>query len=204
MEPTFFATPDAFRAWLEEHHASATELLVGFHKKRSGKPSITWPEAVDQALCFGWIDGVRRSIDDDSYSIRFTPRKPNSTWSAVNVARVEELTRQGLMRPAGLEAFARRSPERTTTYSYEQRAGAALDPEHERRFRADKAAWAFFQAQPPWYRRAATWWVVSAKREQTRERRLAQLIADSAAGRPIRPLTRPEPRGTSRARRSAP
>jgi len=201
MEPMFFATPEAFRAWLEEHHASATELLVGFHKKGSGRPSITWPEAVDQALCFGWIDGVRRSIDDDSYSIRFTPRKPSSAWSAVNVARVEELTRQGLMRPAGVEAFARRSPERTGTYSYEQRAAAALDPEHERRFRAEAAAWAFFQAQPPWYRRAATWWVVSAKREETRERRLAQLIADSAAGRPIGPLTRPESRRTSPARR---
>jgi uncharacterized protein YdeI (YjbR/CyaY-like superfamily) len=200
-EPTFFATPADFRAWLEEHHASAAELLVGFHKKGSGRPSITWPEAVDQALCFGWIDGVRRSIDDDSYSIRFTPRMPTSTWSAVNVARVEELARQGLMHPAGLEAFARRSPERTATYSYEQRAAAALDPEQERRLRADAAAWAFFQAQPPWYRRAATWWVVSAKREETRERRLARLIEDSAAARPIGPLTRPGSRGTSPARR---
>ena len=128
MEPTFFATPEDFRAWLEEHHDTETELLVGFHKKGSGRPSITWPESVDQALCFGWIDGVRRRIDDDSYSIRFTPRKQRSTWSAVNVRRVGELTELGLMRPAGVAAFERRSDDRTAIYAYEQRKTAELDP----------------------------------------------------------------------------
>ena len=127
MEPTFFATPEDFRAWLEAHHDTATELLVGFHKKGSGRPSITWPESVDQALCFGWIDGVRRRIDDDSYSIRFTPRKQRSNWSVVNVRRVGELTELGLMRPAGLAAFERRSDDRTAIYAYEQRKAAKLD-----------------------------------------------------------------------------
>jgi len=189
MEPTFFATPDEFRAWLQEHHATASELLVGFHKKDSGRPSITWPRAVDQALCFGWIDGVRRRIDDASYSIRFTPRKARSTWSAVNVRRVGELTAEGLMHPAGLAAFERRSAARTAIYSYEQRRGAELDAERERRFRANERAWAWFEAQPPSYRRTATHWVISAKRAETRERRLERLIADSAAGRPMPPLT---------------
>jgi uncharacterized protein YdeI (YjbR/CyaY-like superfamily) len=156
MEPTFFATPDEFGAWLQEHHATASELLVGFHKKDSGRPSITWPQAVDQALCFGWIDGVRRRIDDASYSIRFTPRKARSTWSAVNVRRVGELTAEGLMHPAGLAAFERRSADRTAIYSYEQRRGAELDAEQERRFRANERAWAWFEAQPPSYRRTAT------------------------------------------------
>lgn len=191
MTPTFFATPAEFRAWLEEHHAAATELLVGFHKKGSGRPSITWPESVDQALCFGWIDGVRRRIDDESYTIRFTPRKARSTWSAVNVRRVAELTAQGRMRPAGLAAFERRSGDRTGIYSYEQRRQAALGEEHERRFRENAKAWEWFQSQPPWYRRAAAWWVISPKRDDTRERRLATLIEDSAAGRPVKPLTRP-------------
>jgi uncharacterized protein YdeI (YjbR/CyaY-like superfamily) len=189
MEPTFFATPDEFRAWLQEHHATASELLVGFHKKDSGRPSITWPQAVDQALCFGWIDGVRRRIDDASYSIRFTPRKARSTWSAVNVRRVGELTAEGLMHPAGLAAFERRSADRTAIYSYEQRRGAELDAEQKRRFRANERAWAWFEAQPPSYRRTATHWVISAKRAETTERRLERLIADSAAGRPMPPLT---------------
>jgi uncharacterized protein YdeI (YjbR/CyaY-like superfamily) len=189
MEPTFFATPDEFRAWLQEHHAAESELLVGFHKKGSGRPSITWPQSVDQALCFGWIDGVRRSIDDASYSIRFTPRKPRSTWSAVNVRRVGDLTAQGLMHPAGVAAFERRSDDRTATYAYEQRQAATLDPEQERRFRADERAWAWFQAQAPSYRRTATYWVISAKRGETRQRRLEQLISDSAAARPIPSLT---------------
>jgi uncharacterized protein YdeI (YjbR/CyaY-like superfamily) len=197
MEPTFFATPEDFRAWLEAHHDSETELLVGFYKKGSGRPSITWPEAVDQALCYGWIDGVRRRIDDDSYSIRFTPRKPSSTWSAVNVRRVGELTELGLMRPAGLAAFERRSDDRTAIYSYEQRKTAKLDAEQERRFRANPAAWKWFQAQPAGYRRTASYWVISAKRPETRERRLEQLIADSAAGRTIRSLTPPSGRGAS-------
>jgi uncharacterized protein YdeI (YjbR/CyaY-like superfamily) len=189
MEPTFFATPEELRAWLAEYHETETELLVGFHKKGSGRPSITWPQSVDQALCFGWIDGVRRRIDDATYSIRFTPRKARSTWSAVNVKRVAELTEQGLMRPAGIAAFERRSDDKTAIYAYEQRKAATLDPEHERRFRADAQAWAWFQAQPPSYRRTATYWVVSAKKPETRQRRLERLIEDSAAERPIPSLT---------------
>jgi len=191
MEPTFFATPDDFRAWLEEHHETESELLVGFHKKGSGRPSITWPESVDQALCFGWIDGVRRRIDDGSYSIRFTPRQRRSTWSAINVKRVGELAAEGLMRPAGLAAFERRSGDRTGIYSYERQRPAAFEPEQERAFRADERAWNWFQEQAPSYRRVATHWVISAKKPETRERRLRRLIEDSAAGRTIPPLTRP-------------
>ena len=191
MEPTFFATPEDFRAWLEEHHENETELLVGFHKKGSGRPSITWPESVDQALCFGWIDGVRRSIDGERYSIRFAPRKRRSTWSAVNVKRVGELEAEGLMRPAGRAAFERRHEDRTGIYSHERREAAAFDAEQERAFRADERAWAWFQDQPPYYRRAATYWVVSAKKPETRERRLRKLIDDSGAGRTVPPLTRP-------------
>ena len=191
MEPNFFASPNDFRAWLEEHHATETELLVGFHKKGSGKPSMTWPESVDQALCFGWIDGVRRRIDDERYAIRFTPRKPGSTWSAVNVKRARELLEEGLMRPAGLAAFERRADDRTAIYAYEQRKHAQLEPAMQECFEADEQAWTWFQAQPPHYRRAATHWVVSAKKPETRERRLMQLIADSRAGRTIKPLTRP-------------
>lgn len=191
MEPTFFPTGADFRGWLDEHHATETELLVGFYKKSSGKPSITWPEAVDEALCFGWIDGVRKSIDGESYTIRFTPRKERSIWSAVNIARAEELTRLGLMRPAGSEAFARRSDERSRIYSYE-RANAALPADYEQRFRADEAAWAHFEKMPASYRKAAAWWVASAKKEETRERRLGQLIEDSANGRTVPPLTRPQ------------
>jgi uncharacterized protein YdeI (YjbR/CyaY-like superfamily) len=191
VEPTFFATPEEFRAWLEEHHETEGELLVGFHKKGSGLPSMTWPQSVDQALCFGWIDGVRRSIDAASYSIRFTPRKARSTWSAGNVKRVGELTAEGLMHPAGLAAFERRTADRTAIYSYERSKEAKLEPEQERAFKADAGAWAWFQAQAPWYRRTATHWVVSAKREETRQRRLERLIEDSAAGRTIPLLTRP-------------
>ncbi len=191
VNATFFATPAEWRAWLEQHHAQERELWVGFHKKGSGRPSITWPEAVDEALCFGWIDGVRRRIDDESYSIRFTPRKARSVWSAVNIGRVEELTRLGRMRPAGLRAFEGRAAERSGIYAYENRDAAELAPDDEAQFRAHEAAWAFFGAQPPWYRRSAIWWVVSAKREETRRKRLATLIADSAQGRTIRELTRP-------------
>ena len=191
MEPTFFAAPSAFRAWLEEHHERAQELWVGFYKKGSGQPSITWPEAVDEVLCFGWIDGVRKGIDDVSYTIRFTPRKPRSIWSAVNVKRAEELTRLGLMRPAGLRAFEARAAERSGIYAYEQRNAAELGEVYERRFRANKEAWDFFQAQAASYRRTAIWWVISAKREETRLKRLAALIDHSAHGRTIRPLTRP-------------
>ncbi len=190
MNPTFFATPDAFRAWFEEHHATTQELLVGFYKKSSGKPSITWPEAVDEALCFGWIDGVRKSIDDVSYSIRFTPRKPRSTWSAVNIKRVGELTELGRMRPAGLKAFEERTEEKSAIYAYEQEKTTELDATYEQQFRANTQAWDFFQAQAAWYRRTAIWWVISAKREETRLKRLATLIEDSEQGRTIGPLTR--------------
>jgi uncharacterized protein YdeI (YjbR/CyaY-like superfamily) len=165
-------------------------LLVGFYRRGSGKPSITWPELVDEALCVGWIDGVRKGIDDISYTIRLTPRKPRSTWSAVNIIRARELKRLGRMRQAGLDAFERRTDERSAIYSYEQRKVARLDPEAARSFRANKKAWAFFQSQAPWYRQTAIWWVISAKREETRRKRLAELISDSERGRAIGPLRR--------------
>ena len=189
-EPTFFAEPADFRAWLEENHERASELWVGFHKKATGRRSITWPESVDEALCFGWIDGVRRSLGDESYMIRFTPRKPRSTWSAVNIARAKELVAEGRMRPAGLAAFEARSEKRSAIYSYEQRHEVRLAPDEEREFRANERAWEFFQAQPISYRRPALWWVVSAKREETRARRLRTLIEDSANGRRLRHLSR--------------
>ncbi len=190
MKATFFATPDELRAWLERNHDTAQELFVGFYKKGSGKPSLTWSDSVDEALCFGWIDGVRRPIDDVSYAIRFTPRRSRSTWSAVNVRKVGELTRQGRMTPAGIAAFEARSEARTGIYSHEQAETPVLEPDQERRFRADKKAWAFFQAQPPSYRKTAVWLVVSAKKPETREKRLAALIADSAAGRRLAQLER--------------
>ena len=191
QEPTFFATPDELRAWLAEHHEARDELWVGFHKKATGRASVTWQQAVDQALCFGWIDGVRKSLGDESYKIRFTPRKSRSTWSAINVRRYGELLAAGLVAPAGVAAFERRAEDRTAIYSYENRDKAVFEDEQEGRFRADAAAWEWFQAQPPSYRRTATYWVVSAKRPETRERRLTRLIEDSAAGRTIPPLTRP-------------
>ena len=194
MEPIFFATPAEFRAWLERHHADRSELLVGFHKKGSGRPSITWPESVDEALCFGWIDGVRRSLGPDAYTIRFSPRQARSTWSAVNVRRAEELIAEGRITPAGLAAFEARSGDRTGVYSYEQRHSATLDEESERRFRSNEDAWAFFQSRPPSYRKAATHWVVSAKKEETRRRRLDTLIEYSAHGRTVPPLTPPTKR----------
>lgn len=186
---TFFKTAGDFRDWLEQHHVEAQELWVGFHKKNSGKASITWPEAVDQALCFGWIDGIRKSIDETSYKIRFTPRRPGSTWSAVNIQRATELINTGLMQPAGLNAFEERDQKRSGTYSYEQEIHE-LDEVYEKQLRANHKAWEFFQAQPPYYRRAASWWVTSAKKEETRLKRLATLIEDSAHGRTIAPLTR--------------
>ena len=188
---TFFETPGAFRAWLSEHHSDRRELRVGFHKKGSGRPSLTWPEAVDEALCFGWIDGVRRRIDDDSYSIRFSPRSARSTWSAVNIRRARALIDEGRMTPAGLAAFEARADERSAVYSYEQREAAELDAEQEERLRAVPGAWEWFSTQTPSYRRAAAHWVTSAKRAETRERRLATLVGDSAAQRPVKPLSRP-------------
>jgi uncharacterized protein YdeI (YjbR/CyaY-like superfamily) len=189
VKPTFFATAAELRDWLEQNHATAAELFVGFYKKGSGKPSISWQELVDEELCFGWIDGIRKGIDDIRYSNRITPRKPRSTWSAVNIARAEELIRLGRMHPAGLKAFEQRTDDRSAIYSYEQRKTAALDPKAERSFRANKKAWAFFRAQAASYQQAATWWVITAKREETRQKRLATLIGDSARGRRIGPLT---------------
>jgi uncharacterized protein YdeI (YjbR/CyaY-like superfamily) len=186
-----FAEPADLRAWLEENHDRASELWVGFHKRGTGRPSITWPESVDEALCFGWIDGVRKSLGPESYVIRFTPRKPRSTWSAVNIKRAQELAAEGRMRPAGLKAFEARTDDRSAIYAYEQRHAAKLDPEQEREFRSNAKAWEWFQSRPPWYRKTAIWWVVSAKREETRARRLRTLIEDSAQGRTIRHLTRP-------------
>jgi uncharacterized protein YdeI (YjbR/CyaY-like superfamily) len=186
MRPAFFRTPADFRAWLGKHHDTARELLVGFYKIGSGKASITWPESVDEALCFGWIDGVRRRIDDVSYSIRFTPRRPGSIWSLVNTKRVAELTKQNRMRPAGLKAFAARDAKKTGVYSFE-RETASLPPPFEKTFRANKKAWSFFEAQPPGYKRLAAYFVVSAKQEQTRMRRLERLIRDSAEGRRLGP-----------------
>lgn len=191
MEIRFFATPTEFRAWLAQHHATADELWVGLHKRSSGRPSITWPESIDEALCFGWIDGIRRTIDEQSYRIRFTPRRPHSIWSSVNIRRAQSLIEEGRMQAAGLEAFARRREDRARQYSFEQ-GKVSLGDAFEAEFRANAKAWSFFEAQPPSYRKTATWWVVSAKREDTRKRRLATLIADSAAGVRIAPLRRPD------------
>jgi uncharacterized protein YdeI (YjbR/CyaY-like superfamily) len=188
VKPAFFATAAEFRRWLERHHDSASELLVGFYKVGSGKPSMTWPESVDQALCFGWIDGVRRRIDDESYTIRFTPRKPRSIWSAINIRRAGELKELGLMQPSGLRAFERRSPERSAISSYEK-APAQLSAAAEAAFRKRKAAWTFFNEQPPSYRRVAIHWVTTAKKEETRARRLAKLIEASASGRRLEQFT---------------
>jgi uncharacterized protein YdeI (YjbR/CyaY-like superfamily) len=181
-KPTFFPTPAHFRVWLEKNHAGERELLVGFYKKDSGKPSITWPESVDAALCFGWIDGIHRRIDEFRYSIRFTPRKQKSTWSAINIARVRVLMKMELMHPAGAAVFARRTDERSAIYSYEQREKARLPAAEEKKFRARKSAWKFFTSRPPSYQRTAIWWVISAKKEETRAKRLARLISLSSRG----------------------
>ncbi|WP_306590352.1 YdeI family protein [Geothrix sp. 21YS21S-4] len=181
--PIFFETPAAFRAWLEAHGATASEVIVGFHTRKSGRPSLTWPESVDEALCFGWIDGVRKNLDEDSYQIRFTPRKATSIWSAVNLERVRVLQAEGRMTKAGLEAHARRRETASKVYSYEQAEEASLDPQEDVLFRKHEAAWRFFQAQPPGYRRRALWWIVSAKRPETRRSRLGKLIAASEEGR---------------------
>jgi uncharacterized protein YdeI (YjbR/CyaY-like superfamily) len=182
VRPTFFKTASEFRRWLEKHHASATELWMGFYRKASGKAAITYHEALDEALCFGWIDGVRRRLDDEAYVQRFTPRTARSYWSAVNIRRVEGLIAAGRMHPAGLAAFERRDAAKAERYSFE-RKNAAFDAALEKKFRANRKAWAFFESQPPGYRRVATHWVASAKKEETRQRRLETLIKESAAGR---------------------
>jgi uncharacterized protein YdeI (YjbR/CyaY-like superfamily) len=190
MKIKFFKSPSEFRKWLEANHDKSQELWIGFYKKGSGKPSITWPEAVDQLLCFGWIDGVRKSVDDISYTIRATPRKPRSVWSTINLKRAQELIKMGLMHPAGLQVFQSRDPKKSGLYSFEQRP-QQLEAKYEKQLRANKKAWEFFQAQPPWYQRTASFWVISAKKEETRLKRLTTLIEDSAQGRSIAPLKRP-------------
>lgn len=183
MKPRFFRTPVSFSRWLETNHDTKTELWVGFYKKSSGKPSVTWPEAVDEALCWGWIDGIRKSVDAMAYTIRFTPRKPTSNWSVINTRRAEALIEEGRMREPGLRAFRARTDDRAGVYSFEQQKNPQLDPAFETRFRANRAAWKFFEALPPSYRRAVTWWVISAKRDETRASRLEKLIAACAEGR---------------------
>lgn len=182
------ATRERWRDWLERHHRRAEGVWLVMWKKASGKATLDYDTAVDEALCFGWIDGVRRKLTEDSYTNRFTPRKPKSNWSLVNIRKVEELIKQGLMMPPGLKAYEARDPERTGV----DPSAAKLDPVLEKEFRAHKKAWDFFQAQPPGYRRTATWWVVSAKKDETRARRLSQLIEDSAAGRRLELLTSPK------------
>ena len=182
MKPKFFRTPADFGSWLEKNHATATELWVGFYKRDSGKPSITWPESVDQALCFGWIDGIRKRVDEISYQIRFTPRRPRSIWSATNIKRAKELARQKQMRPMGLKAFAARIKNKSGVYSYEQRNTELKQP-YAKLLKKNEAAWKFFETQPQSYRKMIDWWIISAKKEQTRMARLAKLISESAKGR---------------------
>lgn len=190
MKPVFFTTPSDFRKWLKKNHDSAKELWVGYYKKDSGIPSITWPQSVDEALCFGWIDGIRKSVDAISYMIRFTPRRPKSNWSAINIRRVKELKKSGLMQPAGLAAFEKREEHRSEIYSFERKA-LALDKKYETQFKKNKKAWTFFGSMPPSYRKPAMWWIMSAKQKETRLKRLEQLIKDSASGLKIKELRRP-------------
>jgi uncharacterized protein YdeI (YjbR/CyaY-like superfamily) len=190
-DPIFFESPDELRDWFAANHQTADELWLGSYKKATGKPSVTWSEAVDEALCVGWIDSTRYSLDDERSAQRFTPRRKGSNWSAVNIAKIKELTEQGRMRPAGIAAFEARTEARSGVYAYEQRHQARLEPEDEARLRANEDAWAWFSARPPSYRTAATYWIVSAKRPETRAKRLDTLIEDSAAGRMVKPLTPP-------------
>ena len=178
MKPIFFVTQNDFRRWLEENHEKESEIIVGFYKVGSGKSSMTWSEAVDQALCFGWIDGVRRRVDEESYSNRFTPRRVNSNWSAVNIKKVEELTAKDLMKPAGIAAFEKRKEEKSAIYTYENESKRFSD-EFEKRFRANGKAWQFFEKQANWYKKQMTGWVMTAKQEATRARRLEKLISES-------------------------
>jgi uncharacterized protein YdeI (YjbR/CyaY-like superfamily) len=181
----FFKTASDLRKWFEANHQRADELWVGFYRKGSGRASITWPEAVDEALCFGWIDGIRKRVDEESYTNRLTPRRKRSTWSAINIARVGVLTKEGRMRPAGLAAFAARTTNKSGIYAYEQRRDQLEEP-YATLLKKNKRAWTFFQEQPPYYRKLAGWWIVSAKREETRMARLRQLIEISARGERLR------------------
>ena len=182
MKPVYFKSPAAFRTWLERHHRRSKQLQVGFYKRGTGKPTLTWPESVDEALCFGWIDGIRHRIDAMRYTIRFTPRNPGSTWSALNLKRVRALRKAGRMQPAGLKVFQQRDRKKAGLYSFEQRRQIKLPLRFEQRLRARKRAWAYFSAQAPWYQRTVAFWITSAKLEATRLRRLAALIASSARG----------------------
>jgi uncharacterized protein YdeI (YjbR/CyaY-like superfamily) len=183
LKPIFFKTPAEFRAWLKKNHKTADEIIVGYYKKSSGKPSMTWQESVDEALCFGWIDGIRRKYGEDSYGNRFTPRRAGSNWSAININRVNELTKLKRMQPAGLAAFAKRTEAKSRIYTYEQKDVLPLDRALEKTFKANKAAWDFFQGQAPYYRKLMTRWLNSAKAEETRQRRLAKLMASCEQGR---------------------
>lgn len=187
MKPVFFASSKELRAWLQKNHAKEKELWVGMYKKHTGKRSVTWPEVVDQVLCFGWIDGIRKSIDEDAYMNRITPRRKGSNWSAININRVKELTKLGLMKPAGLKAFQQRDPGKSNQYSFE-RETAAFAPGQLKQLKANKKAWAFFESQPPSYRKVATWYVLSAKQAATQQRRLEKLISDSERGERIGPM----------------
>ena len=179
MSALFFPTPADFREWLEKNHEQEAKLIVGFYKIGSGKASMTWSESVDQALCFGWIDGVRRSIDEESYAIRFTPRKAKSIWSAVNIKKIEDLTAKNLMMPAGIAAYAKREESKSKIYTYENEA-VNFAAEYEAKFKAQEVAWSFFEKQANWYRKQSTNWVMSAKQESTRLSRLEKLITESA------------------------
>lgn len=190
MEPIYFASPADFRRWLEQHHDRDTEVWVGYYKKGTGIPSLTWQESVDEALCFGWIDGIRKSVDGERYKIRFTPRKANSNWSAVNLKRMEELLERGAVHPAGISAFEKRTADKSAIYSYEQRHNMTLEESYEQPFRTNQKAWEWFQRRPPSYRQGAIHWVMSAKKEETRLKRLTTLITDSENERTIAPLTR--------------
>ena len=192
LKQRFFRTPAEFREWLAEHHATADELLVGYFKKGSGKASISWPESVDEALCFGWIDGVRKSVDAISYTIRFTPRRRGSLWSSVNVGRARALIEQGRMQPAGLKAFEARLENRSGIYSYEQRS-VELEAPYDRLLMENRAAWSFFHEQPASYRKAVSWWILSAKKEETRLKRLAKLTEFSARGQRLTETTPEKP-----------
>jgi uncharacterized protein YdeI (YjbR/CyaY-like superfamily) len=193
MDIKFFASQSEFRAWLEENHANTSEIWVGFYKKDSGKGGITYPQSVDAALCFGWIDGIRKSVDAISYCNRFTPRKPKSNWSAVNTKRIGELIAQGLVHEAGLKVFNARDQEKTNLYSFE-RESAALDDDAIKQFKTNPKAWENFEAQAPSYKKAAIWWVISAKQEATRQKRLGELIAFSEKGERIPQFVSPSRR----------
>jgi uncharacterized protein YdeI (YjbR/CyaY-like superfamily) len=188
MRPSFFTTAAELRAWFKIHHANTSELLIGFHKKASGRPSVTYHEALDEALSVGWIDGVRKSIGDESYTIRFTPRRTGSYWSRVNTARAKALIDANRMTPAGMQAFEARDATKTAKYSFERDA-PAFAPSQLRLFKRNRKAWTFFQAQPPGYRKLATFWVVSAKRDDTRTSRLNTLIALSGGERRLQMLS---------------